>query len=300
VQTTSPSGGFVKRDTKTGRWHKIKESEARDKVGHALRKVVQILEDTKPKTLERLRKQYAANPRPACASPPDTQTKPKDNDLPDLTNVPSSNSGQSSESPSLRVARSADDDRSAGNVSPRFMQELHWRNQSQADANLLSSQRGPFGNVSVTSSLSKSDAVSRSQLLSSGSIGQSQFFQRNGLPMNSTQIVARRLLAQRPSASVPTSYDHLLGLRGANLNHSMKLEGFKAPEEVLLKAIQQQQEAKRMNELGYARRLALSEDQRLLSLLPGMAAAASTLATGPLYTSLQQLRKPTGTESGEK
>jgi hypothetical protein len=31
-----------------------------------------------------------------------------------------------------------------------------------------------------------------------------------------------------------------------------------------------------------------------------MAAAASTLATGPLYTSLQQLRKPTGTESGEK
>jgi len=57
----SPSGGFIKKDTNTGRWYRIKESEARDKVGHAIRKAVQRLEETKPRLAARIRKEYTSS-----------------------------------------------------------------------------------------------------------------------------------------------------------------------------------------------------------------------------------------------
>lgn len=58
VNDNSPSGGFVKKDERTGRWYRISDSEARDKVGHAIRKAVQRLEDTKPAKAARLRKEF--------------------------------------------------------------------------------------------------------------------------------------------------------------------------------------------------------------------------------------------------
>eukprot|EP00934_Nitzschia_sp_Nitz4_P005686 Nitzschia sp. Nitz4//scaffold2_size372955//170467//171643//NITZ4_000420-RA/size372955-snap-gene-0.80-mRNA-1//-1//CDS//3329546769//5676//frame0 len=59
VRRRRPLGGFIKRDPSSGRWFQIKESEARDKVGHAIRKAVQRLEDTKPKLAARLKKEYS-------------------------------------------------------------------------------------------------------------------------------------------------------------------------------------------------------------------------------------------------
>ncbi len=54
----SPSGGFIKKDTRAGRWYRIKDNEARDKVGHAIRKAVQRLEHTKPRLAARIKKEY--------------------------------------------------------------------------------------------------------------------------------------------------------------------------------------------------------------------------------------------------
>ncbi|KAL3909835.1 MAG: hypothetical protein SGILL_007927, partial [Bacillariaceae sp.] len=68
VQESNPSGGFVKKDERTGRWYKIKDSEARDKVGHAIRKAVQRLQDTQPKLAARLRKEYAPSPTHAAVN----------------------------------------------------------------------------------------------------------------------------------------------------------------------------------------------------------------------------------------
>jgi len=58
IKTENPSGGFIKKDPSTGRWHRITDSEARDKVGHAIRKAVQRLEEAKPKHAARLRKDH--------------------------------------------------------------------------------------------------------------------------------------------------------------------------------------------------------------------------------------------------
>lgn len=62
----SPAGGFIKRDTRTGRWYRIKDNEARDKVGHAIRKAVQRLEETKPKLAARIRKEHI---QPSSSTP---------------------------------------------------------------------------------------------------------------------------------------------------------------------------------------------------------------------------------------
>lgn len=40
IKNTSPNGGFVKKDEETGRWYKITDQAARDKVGHAMRDAV--------------------------------------------------------------------------------------------------------------------------------------------------------------------------------------------------------------------------------------------------------------------
>jgi hypothetical protein len=60
IRENSTCGGFVRKDEGTGRWYRIRESEARDKVGHAIRKAVQRLEDTKPKLASRLRKKFSS------------------------------------------------------------------------------------------------------------------------------------------------------------------------------------------------------------------------------------------------
>lgn len=64
----SPNGGFIKRDSRTGRWYRIKDNEARDKVGHAIRKAVQRLEETKPKLAARIRKEHTQSASSSSSS----------------------------------------------------------------------------------------------------------------------------------------------------------------------------------------------------------------------------------------
>jgi hypothetical protein len=71
VQSTSPDGGFVRKDNSTERWSRIKESEKRDKVGHAVRKAIHRMELTKPKTLDRLKKEASS-----CSSLPTRPAPP--------------------------------------------------------------------------------------------------------------------------------------------------------------------------------------------------------------------------------
>lgn len=58
VKQNNPFGGFVRKDPSSGRWLRMKDHEARDKVGHAIRKAVQRLEATKPKLAARLKKEF--------------------------------------------------------------------------------------------------------------------------------------------------------------------------------------------------------------------------------------------------
>jgi len=57
IKQKSPQGGLIKKNVVTGRWYRIRDSEARDKVGHAIRKAVQRLEETKPKLAARLKQE---------------------------------------------------------------------------------------------------------------------------------------------------------------------------------------------------------------------------------------------------
>lgn len=74
VHQTSPHGGFIKKDPATGRWFRIKENEARDKVGHAIRKAVQRLEETKPKLAARIKKEYSSSQSEQGKQPSDSPT----------------------------------------------------------------------------------------------------------------------------------------------------------------------------------------------------------------------------------
>jgi hypothetical protein len=58
IREANVVGGFIKKDHLTGRWHRITDAEARDKVGHAIRKAVQRLEEAKPKHAARIRKDH--------------------------------------------------------------------------------------------------------------------------------------------------------------------------------------------------------------------------------------------------
>jgi hypothetical protein len=96
VKESSPMGGFVKNDTDNGRWYIIKDSEARDKVGHAIRKAVQRLEDTRPKLAARLKRGHLSS----VSSSSSTAATKSVNPLHDTTSTASSTS-RSSDSPGI-------------------------------------------------------------------------------------------------------------------------------------------------------------------------------------------------------
>lgn len=72
ISSASPNGGFVKKDPVTGKWYKISEQAARDKVGHAMRDAVQA-EGKKSHRLER-KKLRSVLKKKATAAPMTTKT----------------------------------------------------------------------------------------------------------------------------------------------------------------------------------------------------------------------------------
>lgn len=241
VATTSPTGGFVKKDAASGRWYRIKEAEARDKVGHAIRKAVQRLEDTKPKLAEKLRKESVANlaSQPSSGASVDSTTSDKQ-------------TSETKLAPKKKVVAAEQRERSIiSRVAPSFLQ----------DANPTRSGLGGTGVLPPL--LSPHDALSATQLLANDALGRSHFL-TGGLGLSASQMAARGFLG--PNHAGP--YEQALG--------RLEFAGAaKAHGDAFLNAIKHQEE-KRLQEMEYASRLMLSarrQEDINRSLLTGSASS---------------------------
>jgi hypothetical protein len=63
--SASPNGGFIKKDASTGRWYKISEQQARDKVGHAMRDAVQADDKKSNRQRKKRRSSYKQSSKTA-------------------------------------------------------------------------------------------------------------------------------------------------------------------------------------------------------------------------------------------
>jgi hypothetical protein len=275
------------------RWLRIKESEARDKVGHAIRKAIQRLEDTRPKTIERLKNQFAASSLAQAARP---------------SALSSSQEGGASSRTSghIKEGEVSESDRSSTDPTPRggapialhreSEQRLH---QSRPDA---SSILAGLGNASLQQRLLFPHHLAllnrSSQLALPDGVGdplsRTKLISRN-FPLGTSQLVAaQRLLAQQnhhvlPTVSSPyeqSPFGHSLNGGSASGQHSSCLgrsigesEGAKQARQdsLIIQVLQQQREqgTRKMKELECARRLVLEG-----GLLPGLAAGAAQQTGG--------------------
>ena len=243
----------MKKDPATGRWFKIKEAEARDKVGHAIRKAVQRLEDTRPKMAERLRKQNSANPRQPSESQSSSQKK-------------------KSEEPATRNTVVAQNDESVARAAPRFLHES--TSATSAESSLFT--HGRLSGAALPSLLSTRDALSASQLMQTDALSRSQLLSGT-LSLGSSQLAAHGLLPQNQSLPTTVPYEQALG-------RSLEFAaGAKARGDALLNVIKER-EQKRLQEMEYASRLMLSarrQEDQLASLLTGSGSVQNPLLTNP-------------------
>ena len=72
--SASPNGGFIKKDASTGRWYKISEQQARDKVGHAMRDAVQADDKKSHRQRKKRRSLYKQSSKTAAAVPMTTSS----------------------------------------------------------------------------------------------------------------------------------------------------------------------------------------------------------------------------------
>jgi hypothetical protein len=245
VSTTSPTGGFVKKDAASGRWYRIKEAEARDKVGHAIRKAVQRIEDTKPKLAEKLRKESAANLASQVSSGASVESKTGEKETAESKSAPKKNV----------VAVEQRDRSSISRVAPSFLQDANPARSPRL------AQPGFGGGGMLVPLLSHHDALSATQLLANETLGRSHFL-TGGLGLSASQMAARGFLGSNHASP----YEQALG--------RLEFAGAaKAHEDAFLNAIKHQEE-KRLQEMEYASRLMLSarrQEDINRSLLTGSA-----------------------------
>jgi hypothetical protein len=286
VQKNSPLGGFVKRDSRTGRWLRIKESEARDKVGHAIRKAIQRLEDTRPKTIERLKNRHAAiavaQPAQhfASSSQQEGGTSSKRSDQ--IKGGEPSESDRSSKEPTLRrgdvpIDRKGDSKQRGNQSRPGSVYVLGLENAALQQRLLPPPHLDLLNHSSrLASPGGGGDPLSRTNMMS-----------RN-FPLSASQqlAVAQRLLAQQNHHAlpgIPSPYEQSLvfghSLNGSSgqqhsspLGRSMRVgsESVKQAQQdsLIIKVLQEQQreqESRRIKQLECARRLILEG-----GLLPGL------------------------------
>lgn len=237
MQKRSPLGGFVKKDSRTGRWLRIKESEARDKVGHAIRKAIQRIEDTRPKTIERLKNEYAAAASSALLTqpasvpaPPSASSSQEGEDASSKTRSDQIKGGEPSKSDQssteLRTLRGG----GVPAIARHGDSAEHRENQSHPLPGLFSSTvLAGLGNAVLQQILlpPRLDLLSHrssSRLLLASSLGGDPLSQthmsRNFPPpprlsSSTSQLVAQRLLAQQQNhhallPGVPSPYDQSL------------------------------------------------------------------------------------------
>jgi hypothetical protein len=247
VSTTSPTGGFVKKDAASGRWYRIREAEARDKVGHAIRKAVQRIEDTKPKLAEKLRKESAANLASQASSGASVESKTSSKETTEAKSAPKKSV----------VAAEHRERSSCSRVAPRFLQDA---NPTRSP---LLAQPGLGGGGLLPQLLSPIDALSATQLLANEALGRSHFL-TGGLGLSASQMAARDFLGSNHAGR----YEQALG--------RLEFAGAaKAHEDAFINAIKHQEE-KRLQEMEYASRLMLSarrQEDINRSLLTGSASS---------------------------
>jgi hypothetical protein len=287
VRNNSPSGGFVRKDDRTGRWFRIKESEARDKVGHAIRKAVQRLEETKPKLAARLKKEYlelvakTSPPLPAASAAASlAESTVPVADSPCLSETEKEQKEQISTGTSSCKEIADDEDVKVASAKKESVQvptlpsstlKSHPRFPTANVSTKTVVSRRPQGNASsILDQIAVLSSYQGSQPMRGGSLGggPALSFPRHAdsppllsqrssaamyshgrapstLSMNTADLLSQSL--SRASTNAPgallSSYEQLLALR---------LHEQKSQEELaLIRALQQQEEAKLRREIEY-------------------------------------------------
>lgn len=291
-------GDFIKKDVKTGRWHIIPDSEARDKVGHAIRKQVQRLQDAKPKLAARLRKEFEekqtlsetpTKPKATASKRKETvegksptkkrRTKEEPKAEPPPNNIGTGASYAKVGEAAAQQSRSTMPQHDYKIASSRIVDLLHGRNGSDSPA--LSNVR-PVNNVLFPSSSIRgipSGIASATQAITSGnnysvypSLGRNQ--QR---PIDSANL--SRLLAQQ-SYLPPNNSIHLTNpVMMQNLGWSQQALPASSVQNILRAAAsirqqQQFQDFQRLQGLDYARRLAQAATESSQALTTKKSASA--------------------------
>lgn len=270
VNEASPLGGFVKRDSKTGRWFKLNDWEARDKVGHAIRKAAQRMEDTKPKLVARLKREYATNPVSAQAST--TASASTSNSRSD------SSQEEDCKKPSKPVKtpegqKAAPTPEPATVTSTTVPESLNAKQppselSMQQLAGMMGTSSRGVGSAAVLAAMGPSFTMGNGVAAAGAArppMG-SQLFGGQGLrSLDSTALLARSLPNIFPPASASSaaaataaapgsflsSYEHMLRLQ----MHEQKTQG----ELQLIRALQQHEEATLRREIEHSsRRLAMA------------------------------------------
>jgi hypothetical protein len=265
ARESSPTGGFVKKDEHTGRWYRIKESEARDKVGHAIRKAVQRLEDTQPKLFARLRKEYSAKVAKAHSD----AAREKQLRQHKVENENDYACPSRKEEPAEKAAAAPAEAHKARNkASFQHIAAL----SSRQNAGNLPSSPALLGHLGSTTNASTQPVIlpTINQLM-------------HGYTAEQSHLLAHSLSRSTNSSLLP-GYNPLFALR---------LQEQRSHDELaLIRALQQQEEAKIRREIEY------SSQRNLPIYVPGLtlrvAAAASPLLLGA-HRQLPSQLAPLGT-----
>jgi hypothetical protein len=312
VNDNSPSGGFVKRDERTGRWYRIKDSEARDKVGHAIRKAVQRLEDTKPAKAARLRKEFSTHATKAILKTAltsnkeekarTTEAKRKSDEKQPAVKKRKESGAKSEPSPLTNEAGHIFPQTSYHNPNGTASQSLllNLPVLSNSYLRILASHQGlgvgdataHYATIASHQGLGVGDETAhypRTTILdhrSSVSVGPPTNRAALGLASNYTGLLSQSF-SRTPTGSLMSSYDHLLALSFQEQRSQNEL--------ALIRALQQQQQEENI------RREIDSNSQRLLPLrstrdpimnvLPWrVATTGNSMLSGQLTQESQQTR----------
>ncbi|KAG7342322.1 hypothetical protein IV203_007415 [Nitzschia inconspicua] len=244
VNDNSPTGGFVKRDEQTGRWYRIKEIEARDKVGHAIRKAVQRLEDTMPAKADRLRREFATYSARAvfelaesskqevklstkkCKSKSDAKKSAGSKEKKETGIAPEKYGFSEPEKPSLS---------SLPGYSDRNDPALSSSHQKFGDGKAVASI------ASSAASYSTSSIPTITQRVTSANAAHA--VAPLGIATSPQQYLSQGLSGMATRSLMPSTYHHFLALR---------LQERRSQDELaLIRALQQQQEEKIRREIEY-------------------------------------------------
>jgi hypothetical protein len=268
VHQASPYGGFIRKDSATGRWYRIKDSEARDKVGHAIRKAVQRLEETKPKLAARIKKDYMDT---VSSSQPEQEGKPP---------AHASLSPKAASTQRSSLVLSEHEHSEDGTSSPRVA-TVEPAGSSETLRRFAGTRGLAPSNAMISNGLQHDTTkLAIEQLLGGSSSTRAAFSARNmlaGFPAmanslpghnvsvfpspgniatmeDPTRLVATTLLAHRAGPLSQHAYNQYIGMHSAPAS---------ANKLWLTAALRQQQQSYKVKELEYARRLAMTALQDL-------------------------------------